>query len=70
MDSRNGLDIVDRGRWRKLARLARILARPWLDRRQNLALRERIDAVPADTPEDVRERRRKLARDPNTRPRD
>lgn len=60
----------ERGRWRRLARLARILRRPWLDRRQNLELRERIDNVPADTPEDVRERRRKLARDPNTRPRD
>lgn len=63
-------DPIDRGRWRRLARLARILRRPWLDRRQNLELRARIDDVPDDTPEDVRERRRKLARDPNTKPRD
>lgn len=63
-------DPIDRGRWRRLARLARILRRPWLDRRRDLALRERVDDVPADTPEDVRERRRQLARNPNTRPRD
>jgi len=68
MDSQHGP--IERGRWRRLARLARILRRPWLDRRQNHALRATVDNVPSDTPEEVRERRRKLARDPNTRPRD
>lgn len=55
-------DIIELGRRRRLARLARLLDRPELDRRKDHETRARVDEVPPDTPEDVRERRRKLAR--------
>lgn len=70
MSETQPMDELDRGRWRRLGRLARILRRPWMDRRQNHELRARVDNVPPDTSEDVRERRRKLARDGGMRPRD